>query len=318
MNQRRGYLSGLAAYVIWGFFPLYFHHLLPASAVEILSHRVIWSLVFVALITTVIRRWRNVAALTRERAKLGGIALAGLVVAVNWFVYIYGVNSGHVVETSLGYFINPLISVLFGVVVFRERLRGVQWLAIAIGSLAVVVIAYDYGRLPWIALTLAISFATYGLIKKRVGAPPTDGLLLESSVLVIPAMAYVIWLAAAGKSTFTSVSAAHTVLLVLAGALTAIPLLLFADSANRIPMTSLGVLQYTAPILQFLTGVYFMHEPMPGSLLIGFGLVWLAIIVFTWDAIRHARKGRVTLIVTEEPAAELGAPEPILTSPTDR
>lgn len=317
MSQRRGYVSGLAAYLIWGFFPLYFHELLPSTAVEILANRVIWSLVFVVVITTFIRRWRHVGALVRSSGKLAGIALAGFVVAINWFVYIYGVNSGHVVETSLGYFINPLISVMFGVFVFRERLRSVQWAALAIGALAVAIIAYDYGRLPWIALTLATSFATYGLIKKRLGLPPTDGLLLESSALVVPAIAYMVWLSASGRSTFTSVSASHTILLVFAGALTAIPLLLFADSANRLPMTSLGVLQYAAPILQFAIGVFLLDEPMPTSLLVGFGLVWIALAVFTWDALQHARKGRASMMVAQEPAAELGAPEPILTRAAD-
>jgi chloramphenicol-sensitive protein RarD len=307
MSERRGYLAGLAAYVIWGFFPLYFRELLPSSPGEILAHRMIWSLVCVAILTTFLRRWRRVAALRHKPVKLAGIALAGFVVALNWFIYIYGVNTGHVVETSLGYFITPLISVLFGVLVFRERLRGVQWIAIGIGTLAVFVIAVDYGRLPWIALVLAVSFATYGLIKKRLGVPPIDGLLLETSALLLPALAYVIWLTVDGRTTFGSVSAAHTALLILAGAITALPLLLFADSANRLPMTNLGVLQYTAPILQFFTGVYLLREPMPVSLLIGFSLVWVALIVFTWDAIRDARRSRQARGAREPAAARAGA-----------
>jgi chloramphenicol-sensitive protein RarD len=295
MDSRRGYLSGIAAYALWGFFPLYFHFLLPAGAGEILAHRVVWSVVTVAIITTALRRWRHIAALRHAPRKLAGIALAAVLIGVNWYVYIYGVNSHHVIETSLGYFITPLISVLFGVVVFQERLRGTQWLAIGIGATAVAIIAYDYGRLPWIALTLAISFGSYGMVKKRLGLPPTDGLLLESSALALPALAYLIRLGASGKSTFVGVSGTHTLLLVAAGAVTAIPLLLFADSANRIPLTAIGILQYTAPILQLSCGLLWLDESMPTAELAGFCLVWIALGVFTWDAIRASGRSKVVV-----------------------
>jgi chloramphenicol-sensitive protein RarD len=292
MDQRRGYLYGLLAYCAWGFFPLYFHHLRPAGALEILTHRVLWSVVVVAVIITATRRWASIRELLSQKNKVLGLGLAAVLIAVNWFIYVYGVNTDRVVETSLGYFINPLISVLFGVLVFRERLRPAQWTAIGIGALAVVVLTVKYGRLPWIALTLAVSFASYGLVKKRVGVAPTAGLLLESSMLALPALGYLTWLSSRGDSTFVSEGPAHTVLLVLAGVVTAFPLMLFAAAANAIPMTGLGMLQYAAPILQLAVGVWIFHEPMPPARLVGFALVWLALIVFTWDAIRNARRAR--------------------------
>jgi chloramphenicol-sensitive protein RarD len=305
MDQRRGYVSGLVAYVIWGFFPIYFHHLLPSGAGEILAHRVIWSVVCVALITTALRRWRGIAQLRHRPRTLAGIALAAMLIGINWFVYIYGVNTNRVIETSLGYFITPLLTVVFGVAIFKERLRAAQWIAIGLGAVAVVVIAADYGRLPWIALTLAGSFASYGLVKKRIGLPPTDGLLLESATLTLPALAYLIVLTTQGHSTFTSVSTWHTVLLVAAGVVTAVPLLLFAEAANRIPLTGLGILQYAAPILQLATGVFLFHEGMPVAELIGFVLVWIALIIFTGDAIRNARRAVPTERDVVEPEAVL-------------
>ncbi|MEN3309476.1 MAG: chloramphenicol-sensitive protein RarD [Micromonosporaceae bacterium] len=291
MDQlRRGYLYALGAYLCWGFFPIYFKALRPAAPVEILAHRVIWSSLFVAILLTLAVRWRSVAALVRRPRVFGGICLAAALIAVNWGIYIYGVNSDHVVETSLGYFINPLVSVLFGLFVFGERLRRVQWAALSIGTVAVVVLTVDYGRLPWIALSLAVTFGSYGLIKKRLGVPPADGLFIESSVLAIPAVGYLAWLTERGQSTFGHVSTTHAVLLAISGVLTAIPLLLFASAANRIPLTSIGVLQYVTPTLQLMCGVLLYHEPMPPARLLGFGLVWLALAVFTWDALRYGRR----------------------------
>jgi chloramphenicol-sensitive protein RarD len=294
---RRGYLYGLTAYVCWGFFPLYFKLLRPAGALEILAHRVVWSAVFVALLLSVLRGWRSIAALRHRRRTVGGIAIAAVLIAVNWGVYIYGVNSAHVVETSLGYFITPLISVAFGLVLFGERLRAPQWVALGLGGAAVVVLTVDYGRPPWIALTLAVSFSCYGLVKKRLGLPPTDGLFVESGLLALPGVAYLGWLTAAGHSTFGHGSTGHTAtthtaLLLVSGAITAVPLLLFAGAANRIPMTGLGILQYVAPILQLFCGVAIYHEPMPAAQLLGFGLVWLALVIFTWDALARARRRR--------------------------
>jgi chloramphenicol-sensitive protein RarD len=287
---RRGLLFGLVAYGLWGFFPLYWKLLKPANPIEILAHRIVWSAVFISMVLLAIRRWHLVADLARRPRTLTGISLAAVLVGANWATYIYGVNSNHVVETSLGYFINPLVTVLLGVGVLREQLRNAQWAAVGVGAAAVTVLTVDYGRLPWIALTLATTFGLYGLVKKRLGLPAAEGLFVESAVLLGPALAYLGVLVAQGKSTFGHVSAGHTALMVLAGAVTAIPLLLFAGAANRIPLSALGVLQYTAPVLQLACGVLIYREPMPPARLAGFALVWVALAIFTWDGIRHTRR----------------------------
>ncbi|MET8229623.1 EamA family transporter RarD [Micromonospora sp. NPDC005298] len=289
---RLGYLYGIGAYLLWGFFPLYFKLLRPAGPLEILAHRIVWSVLFVALLLGALRNIGFLRALLRRRWAVAGIVAAAALIAVNWGTYIYGVSSDRVVETALGYFINPLVVVLLGVTVLRERLRPGQWVALGIGGSAVAVLAVDYGRLPWLALTLAFSFAGYGLIKKRLGLPAAEGLFVESAVLALPALGYLIWLSYRGGMAFGHVSAGHTALLVLAGAATAIPLLLFAGAANRLPLTGLGMIQYLAPILQLACGVLIFHEPMPPARLAGFALVWLALVVFTADAIRHTRQSR--------------------------
>ncbi|MER5702108.1 EamA family transporter RarD [Micromonospora sp. NPDC002296] len=289
---RLGYLYGLGAYLLWGFFPLYFKLLQPAGPLEILAHRIVWSVVFVTLLLAALRNVGFLRALARRPRALAGIVAAAALIALNWGTYIYLVNSERVVETALGYFINPLVSVLLGVTVLRERLRPAQWLALGIGAAAVGVLTVDYGRLPWLALTLAVSFAAYGLVKKRLGLPAAEGLFVESAVLALPALGYLGWLAATGGPAFGHVSAGHTALLVSAGAATAIPLLFFAGAANRLPLTALGMLQYVAPILQLGCGVLIFHEPMPPARLAGFALVWLALVVFTTDALRHARRSR--------------------------
>ncbi len=287
-SSRRGYLYGIAAYLCWGLFPLYWKLLRPSTPVELLAHRIVWSLVFVLAVIALSRGWRRLAHLLRPRT-IGLIVLAAALIAVNWATYIYGVNSDRVVETSLGYFINPLVTVLLGVLVLGERLRPAQWAAIGVGTAAVVVLTVDYGHVPLLALVLAVTFGLYGLIKKRLSVPAADGLLLESGVLALPALAYLLLLGAHQESTFGHVSAAHTTLLVLTGVVTAVPLLLFAGAANRIPLSAIGLLQYLAPILQLGCGVLVFGEPMPPARLAGFALVWLALTVFTWDGIRHVR-----------------------------
>ncbi|MET8364079.1 EamA family transporter RarD [Micromonospora sp. NPDC049580] len=289
---RLGYLYGIGAYLLWGFFPLYFKLLRPTGPLEILAHRIVWSVLFVALLLGALRNIGFLRALLRRRRTVAGIVAASALIAINWGIYIYGVSSNRVVETALGYFINPLVVVLLGVTVLRERLRPAQWVALGIGASAVAVLAVDYGRLPWLALSLAFSFAGYGLIKKQLGLPAAEGLFVESAVLALPALGYLAWLNRHGGLTFGHVSAGHTALLVLAGAATAIPLLLFAGAANRLPLTGLGMIQYLAPILQLACGVLIFHEPMPPARLAGFALVWLALVVFTADAIRQARQAR--------------------------
>ncbi|WP_433389278.1 EamA family transporter RarD [Micromonospora sp. KLBMP9576] len=289
---RLGYLYGIAAYLLWGFFPLYLKLLRPAGALEILAHRIVWSVVFVALLLATVRNVGFLRALLRRPRALAGMGVAAALIAVNWGVYIYGVTSERVVETALGYFINPLVVVLLGVTVLHERLRRAQWAALGVGGLAVAVLAVDYGRPPYLALVLAVSFGGYGLVKKQLALPAAEGLFVESAVLALPALAYLGWLTAAGDVAFGRVSVGHTLLLVSAGAATAIPLLLFAGAANRLPLTGLGMIQYIAPILQLGCGVLIFHEPMPPARLAGFALVWAALIVFTVDAVRHSRRNR--------------------------
>ena len=303
-------MYGLTAYVLWGFFPIYFKLLAPSPPLEILAHRVIWSVLFIGVVLLVARNRSFLGRILRDRRLLGGITLAAVLIGVNWATYIYGVNSSRVVETALGYFITPLLVVLLGVTVQRERLRLWQWIAVGVGGLAVAVLTVDYGHLPYIALTLAASFGSYSLIKKRLSLPPAEGLFVESAVLAVPALGYLSWLNATGGAEFGHVSAGHTVLMLLSGVATAVPLLLFAGAANRVPLVGIGILQYVAPILQLACGVLLFHEPMPPARLAGFGLVWIALIIFTVDGLRGARaaKGRTaaaSAAATAEPAAAL-------------
>jgi chloramphenicol-sensitive protein RarD len=291
---RRGTAFGAAAYLLWGLFPLYFPLLEPAGALEILAHRVVWSLVVVLGLLAAGRSWSWVRPLLRDRRTLGAMVLAALLIALNWALYIWAVNAEHVVETSLGYFITPVVLVLIGVVVLHERLRPVQWVAIGLGTVAVLVLTVDYGRPPWIALGLAASFAAYGLIKKRVGATvgAVQSLTVETAVLVLPALAYLVVLEVRGEGHFGHVGAGHSLLLASAGVATAVPLLLFASAARRVPLTTLGLLQYLAPVLQFLIGVLLYDEPMPASRLAGFALVWMALVVLSVDGVRHRTRAR--------------------------
>ncbi|MDH2426826.1 EamA family transporter RarD [Sphaerisporangium sp. TRM90804] len=291
-DSRRGVLYGVAAYTIWGLFPLYWPLLKPSSAVEILAHRVVWSLVAVVAVLVVRRHWSWFRGLAREPRKLALLALAAALVSVNWGVYIYAVNAGHVVESALGYFINPLVSVLFGVLIFRERLRPWQWAAVGLGALAVIVLTVDHGRPPWVALTLAMSFGSYGLVKKTANVGAAESLTVETLVLLLPALGYLAFLSAQGTSTFGDHGVGHAALLAGAGLVTAIPLMFFTSAAIRVPLTVLGLLQYIAPILQFLCGLLVFHEVMPASRWAGFVIIWLALAVFSWEGLRHARQVR--------------------------
>ena len=289
-EQRRGVVFGTGAYLLWGLFPLFWPLLRPAGAVEVLAHRIAWSMVFVAALLLVRRRWSWVRELGGRRLAL--LAVAATVVSVNWGLYIWGVSTERVVETSLGYFINPLVSVLLGVGLLGERMRRGQWAALGLGAVAVVVLAVDYGRPPWLALTLAVTFATYGLIKKQIGVGAMESMGTETALLCVPAVGYLGWLAATGGSTFGAEGAGHALLLVATGPITAVPLLLFAGAARRLPLSVLGQLQYLAPVLQFAVGVLVFREPMPPARLAGFALVWLALAVFAAEGVRHSRRTR--------------------------
>lgn len=284
-------LFGIAAYVMWGLFPLYWPLLKPAGALEILAHRIVWSLVAVVAILAVRRHWSWIKALTLKQ--LGLLTVAAALITANWGTYIYAVNTGHTIEAALGYFINPLISVLFGVLVFRERLRPWQWFAVGLGAVAVVVLAVNYGRLPWIALVLACSFGTYGLVKKFADMPSAESLAVETTVLLLPALVFAVALQANGTATFGHHGVGHLLLLAAAGVVTAIPLMLFNAAAIRIPMTAIGMLQYLAPVLQFLIGLFIQHEAMPASRWVGFLLVWGALATLTFDGIRAARRNHI-------------------------
>ncbi|TMR06309.1 EamA family transporter RarD [Actinomadura soli] len=273
---------------MWGLFPLYWPLLKPAGAVEILAHRIMWSLVAVGVVLAARRSLRWVRTLTVRQCAL--LALAAVVVTANWGTYIYAVNSGQTIEAALGYFINPLISVLFGVVIFRERLRMWQWCAVGVGALAVVVLTVDYGRPPWIALVLAFAFGTYGLIKKYVDMPSAESLAVETAVLFLPALGFLIMLEGQGEGTFGHHGIGQAVLLAAAGVVTAVPMMFFNAAAIRLPLTVIGMLQYLAPLLQFAIGVFVQHEEMPSSRWAGFLLVWLALVMLTLDGLHAARR----------------------------
>ena len=293
MDERRaGVSAGLAAYALWGVFPLYFPLLEPASGLEIVAHRVVWSLLLIAVLISVRRGWPQVRAVLADRRSVLVLAAAAVLIAVNWSVYVIAVNSGHVVEASLGYFVNPLVSVVLGVAVFRERLRRLQWAAVGIALVAVVVLTLDSGRPPWIALSLAGSYGLYGLMKKLVRVAPAPGLLVETAVVVVPAVVFLTVLEARGTGHFGHAGAGNAVLLVSSGIATAVPLLLFAAATRRVPLSTIGLLQYVTPLLQLGIGVLVRHEPMPPARLAGFAIVWVALGVFTADGLRQARGSR--------------------------
>jgi chloramphenicol-sensitive protein RarD len=299
-DTRKGLLFGTAAYALWGMFPLYWPLLEPAGAVEILAHRIVWSALTMAVLVLLLRRTPAVVAAFRHRRSLLLLTVAAVVISVNWATYIYGVNNDRVVEAALGYFINPLVTVMMGVLVLGERLRRLQWIALGIASLAVVVLTIDYGRPPWVALVLAFSFGTYGLAKKQAGVGPIESLTIETLVLAPIALSYVAWLVATGASNFGSHGTGHSLLFTTTGIVTAIPLMLFGAAAIRVPLVALGLLQYLAPIIQFALGVLLFREDMPVGRWIGFGLVWVALAIFTVETINHRR--RQLRLVTEASA----------------
>ncbi len=288
----RGILIAVAAYLLWGAFPLYFKQIAVAAPLEIIGHRVLWSFVFCLLGVVAFRALPEFRAVLRNPRLRSGLMLAGVLVTLNWLVYVWGVVNDHIVDTALGYFINPLFTVTLAVLVLHERLRPAQWAAVGVGAAAVVVIAVGYGQIPWVALALALTFGLYGLVKNRVGGKvsPLVGLTVETAPLAPLALGYLIWLQVTSSGTFTGHGALHTTLLASAGIVTAIPLLLFAEASGRIPLSMMGLIQYLTPTLQFAFGVWINHEVMPPARWIGFGLVWIALIVLTADSLRVARQ----------------------------
>ncbi len=301
-DDRRGLGFGVAAYTLWGTFPLYWPLLEPAGAVEILAHRVVWSALVMGVLVLALRRGAELRAIMADRRVARLLALAAVTITFNWVTYIYGVTRGRVVETSLGYFINPLVTVLMGVLVLGERLRRAQWLALGVGFAAVCVLTWDYGRPPWIAIVLAFSFGTYGLAKKSADVGAVESLAFETAVVAPFALGYLVLLTAFGTSHFTSEGPGHALLLTTTGLITAVPLILFGAAATRVSLVSLGLLQYLAPTIQFVLGLVVFDEPMTTVRWVGFTLVWLALAVFTVEALRH-RHRQLALAATATTAA---------------
>jgi chloramphenicol-sensitive protein RarD len=294
-NEREtttGVLFAVGAYSWWGLLSLYFFALQPAGAPEIVANRVIWSLVFCALLIAGTRSWNSVPRALRTTSILVTLAIAAGLIAVNWLAYAYGVISGQAVEASLGYFINPLVSVLLGVLVLKERLRPLQWAALAIGLVAVVVLTVSYGKPPWIALILAISFGLYGYVKKRVGPDvgAITSLTIETMLLAPLAAAAMIVFAVRGTATLASGGPAHLWLLIASGVITTIPLLFFGAAARRLPLTTIGLLQYFAPLLQFVVALVVFKETMTTERWVGFVIVWLSLLILALDMFQATRK----------------------------
>lgn len=278
--MNKGTLNGLGAYILWGFFPIYWKLLHDVPALQVIGHRIGWSFLLLIAVILLTKQWKDFRAAALKPKTIGIYAIAGVLLSINWLVYVWGVNAGFIIETSLGYFINPLFSVLLGVIFLRERLRSAQWVPIGLAAAGVIYLTITYGRLPWIALSLAFSFGLYGLAKKLAPLGSLYGLTLETAIVFPFALVYLVLVGFAGTGSFLREGSLTDLLLIGTGAVTSIPLLMFASAAREIPLTMIGVLQYIAPTLQFLVGIFLYHEPFDHSRLIGFSLVWLALIIF--------------------------------------
>ncbi|RFA10044.1 EamA family transporter [Subtercola boreus] len=294
---RSGLFYALGAYLLWGLLPVYFVLLAPTGPFEIVAWRVLFSLVFCLLIIVALRRWRQFAAVFRQPRLVLIMGAAGVLIYINWQTFVIAATSGQIVESSLGYFINPIVTILLGVFFLRERLRPLQWVSLGISGVAVVVLTVGYGAVPWISLIIAFSFGLYGLVKKQVGPriDAVNGLTLESMWLAPLMVIQLVFVGATTGVTFGQGSGWHTVGLVAAGAVTAVPLLLFASAAKRLPLVQMGFVQYLTPIMQLLTGVFILGEPMPPERLIGFAIVWIALLVLTVDLVWAARASRLRI-----------------------
>lgn len=289
MNRHnKGLLFGVSAYVLWGVFPLYWPLLEPASPLEIVSHRAVWTLVFCIIILALTKSLRAARETLKHPKVVATLFLTSILVSINWLVYIWATNNGHVVEASLGYYINPLIMIGFGTILLKEKMRTLQWCAVGIAALGVLTLTIDYGRLPWIALTLGISWGSYGFFKKQLGLGALDGLAIETLIVSLPYLFYLIYLSEKGTGQFGH-GPGITILLISAGAITAIPLLLFNGSTTRLPLTVIGLLQYITPTIQFSIGVWVRHEDMPAARWVGFLIIWIALITLAIDLVKSGR-----------------------------
>jgi chloramphenicol-sensitive protein RarD len=287
-KNRLGLLFGVSAYSLWGAFPLYWPLLEPASPLEIVSHRAVWTLVFCFIVLAATKALKSTLVTLKRPTVAVKLFLSSLLISINWLVYIWATNNEHVVEASLGYYINPLIIIGFGVIFLKEKMRPLQWAAVSIATLGVLVLTFDYGRLPWIALALAVSWGSYGLIKKQLGLGALEGLAIETFISSFFYLAYLVYIGNQGTGQFGQ-SWGLTVLLISAGAVTAIPLLLFNGSTNRLPFTTIGLLQYITPTLQFSIGVWVLNEDMPTARWIGFLIIWAALVTLAIDLIKSSR-----------------------------
>jgi chloramphenicol-sensitive protein RarD len=283
-----GLLFGVSAYTLWGLFPIYWPLLKPANPLEIVSHRAVWTLVFCFIILALTKTLKSTLAILKRPKIVAGLFLGSILISINWIIYIYAANNEHVVEASLGYYINPIVVIATGVIVLKEKMRPLQWLAVGIATLGVGVLTVDYGRLPWIALGLALSWGSYGLVKKQLGLGALEGLSIETLLSSGFYLAYLIWLGNRGEGHFTY-SLTLTLLLIGGGAVTAIPLLLFNGSTNRLPLTLIGLLQYITPTIQFCIGVWYYHEDMSTARWAGFLIIWVALMSLAIDLIRSSR-----------------------------
>jgi chloramphenicol-sensitive protein RarD len=287
-NQKLGLLYGLGAYVIWGTFPLYWPLLKPANSLEIVSHRAVWTPVFCIFVLAATHALKTTFATFRNPKIVLKLLLSSVLVSINWLVFIWAINNGHVVESSLGYYINPLIIIAFGVILLKEKMRRLQWVAVSIATVGVIVLTIDYGRLPWVAIGLALSWGSYGLVKKQLGLGALEGLTIETLISFIPFCAYLIFIGSKGEGQFGN-GIGLTALLISAGAVTAIPLLLFNGSTTRLPYSTIGLMQYMTPTIQFSIGVWVNNEAMPTARWIGFIIIWLALITLAADLLKSSR-----------------------------
>jgi chloramphenicol-sensitive protein RarD len=283
-----GLLFGVSAYTLWGLFPIYWPLLKPANPLEIVSHRAVWTLVFCFIILALTKSVKSTLSLLKHPKIVAGLFLSSILISINWIIYIYAANNEHVIEASLGYYINPIVVIATGVIVLKEKMRPLQWLAVGIATLGVAVLTIDYGRLPWIALGLAFSWGSYGLVKKQLGLGALEGLSIETLLSSGFYLGYLIWLGNSGEGHFTY-SLTLTLLLIGGGAVTAIPLLLFNGSTNRLPLTLVGLLQYITPTIQFCIGVWYYQEDMPTARWVGFFIIWVALMSLAIDLIKSGR-----------------------------
>jgi len=287
-KERLGLVYGVSAYVLWGMFPLYWPLLEPANPLEIVSHRAVWTMVFCLIVLYLTKALKSTLATFKRPKVAAKLFVTTILISINWLVYIWATNNGHVVEASLGYYINPLIVIAFGVILLKEKMRPLQWAAVTIASLGVLVLTIDYGRLPWVALGLALSWGGYGLMKKQLGLGALEGLAIETLIAFIPYCAYLIFIGSKGDGQFGH-GVGMTILLISAGAVTAIPLLLFNGSTTRLPFTTIGLLQYITPTIQFSIGVWVNHEAMPTARWVGFIFIWMALTTLAIDLLRSGR-----------------------------